>query len=98
MAEKIPSSVIDGSRPTRARMRWYSSAVRPCAAMSAGVTFARLPACGRRLGPGAGSFLRARVEDFFDVGAMPVDLVSLTHEVRFGRPRSRGRNHAACLK
>src|SRR5215468_2200772 len=73
IAEKIPSSVIDGSRPTRARMRWYSSAVRPCAAMSAGLTFARLAIFGRRLLFGAGSFLGARAEGFLDVFAIALE-------------------------
>src|SRR5262249_17423679 len=48
IAEKMPSSVTEGSRPTRARMRWYSSGLRPCAATNAGVIFAGFEACGRR--------------------------------------------------
>src|SRR5262252_8441891 len=73
IAEKIPSSVIDGSRPTRARTRWYSSAVRPCAAMRSGLIFARLAAFGRRLGFGAGSFLGARAAGFLDVFAIALE-------------------------
>src|SRR5689334_17371132 len=37
MAEKMPSSVMVGSRPISCRMRSYSSRVRPCAAISSGV-------------------------------------------------------------
>src|SRR5690606_39417384 len=37
MAEKMPSSVKVGSRPTSSRMRWYSSGFSPCAATSSGV-------------------------------------------------------------
>src|SRR5712691_4393283 len=37
MAEKMPSSVSEGSRPMSLRMRRYSSGLRPCAATSAGV-------------------------------------------------------------
>ena len=37
IAEKMPSSVKLGSRPIRSRMRWYSSGLRPCSAISAGV-------------------------------------------------------------
>src|ERR1700730_1171125 len=37
MAEKMPSSVSEGSRPMSLRMRWYSSGLRPWAATSAGV-------------------------------------------------------------
>jgi hypothetical protein len=44
MAEKIPSSVRLGVRLIKALMRSYSSAVRPCAAASAGVTLASRPA------------------------------------------------------
>src|SRR5689334_1216303 len=33
----MPSSVKLGSRPTRSRMRWYSSSFSPCAATSSGV-------------------------------------------------------------
>ena len=68
IAEKIPSSVMDGSRPTRARMRWYSSAVRPCAAMRSGLIFARLAAFDRRLVFGANGFLGARAEGFLAEG------------------------------
>src|SRR5712691_4033115 len=39
MAEKMPSSVIEGSRPISPTMRRYSSGVRPCAATSAGLIF-----------------------------------------------------------
>src|SRR5580658_2075503 len=34
----MPSSVKLGSRPRMSLMRWYSSGVRPCLAMSSGVT------------------------------------------------------------
>src|SRR5690606_25631721 len=37
IAEKMPSSVKLGSRPISARMRSYSSGLRPCAAISSGV-------------------------------------------------------------
>src|SRR6478735_5266228 len=37
IAEKMPSSVKLGSRPIKSRMRWYSSGLRPCSAISAGV-------------------------------------------------------------
>jgi hypothetical protein len=37
MAEKMPSSVKLGSRPIRSRMRWYSSGLRPWAAIRSGV-------------------------------------------------------------
>src|SRR5690606_35374521 len=37
IAEKMPSSVKLGSRPIRSRMRWYSSGLRPCEAISSGV-------------------------------------------------------------
>src|SRR5207244_4299227 len=37
IAEKMPSSVIVGSRPISCRMRWYSSGLRPCSATSSGV-------------------------------------------------------------
>src|SRR5262249_19659713 len=57
IAEKMPSSVMDGSRPMSATMRWYSSAVSPCAATSAVEIFARLLL--RAFGLGAGRVLRA---------------------------------------
>src|SRR5262245_59988734 len=66
----------DGSRATSARMRWYSSGLRPCAATSAGVIFARLAVFGRRLFGlalalrAAGSFLLGRAGGFLDVLAM----------------------------
>src|SRR5260370_39770179 len=41
IAEKMPSSGMDGSRPMSARMRWYSSAVSPRAATSGELLFAR---------------------------------------------------------
>src|SRR5436305_3529863 len=37
IAEKMPSSVIVGSRPISCRMRSYSSGLRPCSATSSGV-------------------------------------------------------------
>src|ERR1043165_1588574 len=37
IAEKMPSSVMVGSRPISWRMRWYSSGLRPCSATSSGV-------------------------------------------------------------
>src|SRR4249920_933699 len=37
IAEKMPSSVSDGSRPISFKMRSYSSGLRPCSAISAGV-------------------------------------------------------------
>src|SRR5215470_3920396 len=37
IAEKMPSSVSEGSRPMSLRIRRYSSGLRPCAATSAGV-------------------------------------------------------------
>src|SRR5262245_49061222 len=49
MTEKMPSSVRFGSRPMMPRMRWYSSAVRPCSAMRLGVIwliFCRSALCG----------------------------------------------------
>src|SRR5215510_5143323 len=75
IAEKMPSSVSEGSRPTSARMRWYSSGLRPCAATSAGVIFAALAAFGRRfveraLALRAGRFLLVRAGGFLDVLAM----------------------------
>src|SRR5262245_5080551 len=79
IAEKIPSSVIDGSRPTRARMRWYSSAVRPCAAMRSGLIFAHLAIFGRCLVFGAGGFLGGRAEDFLDVLAIGFREASLEY-------------------
>src|ERR1051325_10507025 len=39
MAEKMPSSVMVGSRPINCRMRSYSSGLRPCSATSSGVIF-----------------------------------------------------------
>src|SRR5258705_1974988 len=42
IAEKMPSSVIEGARPISFRMRSYSSGLRPCSAMSCGVTFGSL--------------------------------------------------------
>src|ERR1700733_15210369 len=42
IAEKMPSSVIDGSRPISLRMRSYSSGLRPCSATSSGVTLGSL--------------------------------------------------------
>src|SRR4051794_5563109 len=38
IAEKMPSSVIDGARPISLRMRSYSSGLKPCSATSCGVT------------------------------------------------------------
>src|SRR3954466_4329956 len=38
IAEKMPSSVIEGARPISFRMRSYSSGLRPCSATSCGVT------------------------------------------------------------
>src|SRR5262245_60982617 len=40
MAEKMPSSVSDGSRPMSFKTRSYSSGLRPCAATSAALIFA----------------------------------------------------------
>src|SRR6202035_4875353 len=37
IAEKMPSSVMVGSRPISSRMRSYSSGLRPCSATSCGV-------------------------------------------------------------
>src|SRR4051812_32059091 len=37
IAEKMPSSVMVGSRPISCRMRSYSSGLRPCSATSSGV-------------------------------------------------------------
>src|SRR5436305_1217499 len=71
IAEKMPSSVIEGSRPMSARMRWYSSAVSPCAAISAGLIFAGLLLRG--FGLCAGSALRARAECFVVVLAIAAD-------------------------
>src|ERR1700690_1419557 len=42
IAEKMPSSVSDGSRPIRSRTRWYSSGLRPCSATSSGVILGSL--------------------------------------------------------
>src|SRR3954454_11969481 len=42
IAEKIPSSVMVGSRPINCRMRSYSSGLRPCSATSSGVIFGSL--------------------------------------------------------
>src|ERR1041384_5633880 len=42
IAEKMPSSVIVGSRPISCRMRSYSSGLRPCSATSSGVIFGSL--------------------------------------------------------
>src|ERR1700688_1682857 len=42
IAEKMPSSVMEGSRPISFRMRSYSSGLRPCSAMSCGVTLGSL--------------------------------------------------------
>src|SRR5262245_42539488 len=76
IAEKMPSSVSEGSRPTSARMRWYSSGLRPCAATSAGVIFARLAVFGRCLVEralalrAAGGFFPFRTGDFLEVLAM----------------------------
>src|SRR5882724_7351259 len=39
MAEKMPSSVSEGSRPMSLRTRSYSSGLRPCAATSAALIF-----------------------------------------------------------
>src|SRR5215471_4592234 len=68
MAEKMQSSVIEGSRPTSARMRRYSSGVSPCAATSAGLIFA-LEAFERDLALHAGCLL-ARADGFLDVFAI----------------------------
>ena len=59
MAEKMPSSVIDGSRPISARIRSYSSGLRPCSATSSGVTLGSL---GIITNPIALSHLLAQVE------------------------------------
>src|ERR1700753_1053912 len=40
ITEKMPSSVIEGSRPMISRIRSYSSLVRPCSAMVFGVILA----------------------------------------------------------
>src|SRR5262249_22374566 len=48
IAEKMPSSVSEGSRPMSLRMRRYSSGLRPCAATSAGGI---LLGAGPRLAP-----------------------------------------------
>src|SRR5262245_18394688 len=68
LAEKMPSSVIEGSRPTSSRMRRYSSGVSPCAATSAGLIFA-LEAfeCGLALCAGC---LLALADGFLDVFAI----------------------------
>src|SRR6185312_16488671 len=42
IAEKMPSSVSDGSRPIRSSTRLYSSAFNPCSATSSGVIFGSL--------------------------------------------------------
>src|SRR5919205_3142760 len=49
IAEKMPSSVTDGARPTRSSTRWYSSGLSPCAATSSGVIFGSSPAGERAL-------------------------------------------------
>src|SRR5580765_7383172 len=46
IAEKMPSSVIDGSRPINFRIRSYSSGLSPCAATSSGVTLGSLGIMG----------------------------------------------------
>src|SRR5262249_8420278 len=68
IAEKMPSSVIDGSRPMSTRMRWYSSALSPCAATSDGEIFARLVL--RAFGLRAGRVLRTRAGRFVVVLAI----------------------------
>src|SRR3954453_6443012 len=50
MAEKMPSSVIEGSRPMRSSTRWYSSGLSPCAAISWGVVSGFPPPLGFPLG------------------------------------------------
>src|ERR1700681_2953150 len=50
MAEKMPSSVIDGSRPISLRMRSYSSGLRPCSATSSGVILGSLGIITRPMG------------------------------------------------
>src|SRR5581483_3480665 len=42
IAEKMPSSVNDGSRPIRSSTRLYSSGLSPCSATSSGVIFGSL--------------------------------------------------------
>src|SRR5260221_5970758 len=49
IAEKMPSSVIVGSRPMRSRIRRYSSGLRPCSATSSGVMRGSLGITGGRL-------------------------------------------------
>src|SRR5262249_51113861 len=78
MAEKMPSSVIDGSRPTSARMRCCSSGVSPCAATSAGLIFARLAAFGRGLALRAAGCLIARADGFLDVFAIVLNVIAGT--------------------
>src|SRR5262249_16134392 len=56
------------SRPMSTRMRWYSSALSPCAATSAGEIFARLVL--RAFGLRAGRVLRARAGRFVVVLAI----------------------------
>src|SRR5476651_1841890 len=48
IAEKMPSSVSDGSRPIRSSTRLYSSGLRPCSATSSGVIFGELGITLRR--------------------------------------------------
>src|ERR1700693_6124438 len=49
IAEKMPSSVSDGSRPIRSSTRWYSSGLRPCSATSSGVILGSLEITLRHL-------------------------------------------------
>src|SRR5258705_7235230 len=92
MAEKMPSSVIEGSRPTRARMRWYSG-VRPCAATSAGLIFPRLADLERRLAFRVAGFWIARADGFLDVLAICASEAWMTLSIETDATR-----HAACLK
>ena len=76
IAEKMPSSVSEGSRPISPVRRWYSSGLRPCAATISGVT-TKAPARGAAaLGAG---FLRPAglVAAFRVVGGREPDLFAV---------------------
>jgi hypothetical protein len=91
MAEKMPSSVIEGSRPISFKTRSYSSGFRPCAATSAALIFGCFAGfdllAGRRryrfafwgafwVALRAAGFLNVRVVDLRDVLAIGLDVIA----------------------
>src|SRR5262249_19777674 len=87
IAEKMPSSVSDGGRPIKVRIRSYSSAFRPWAATSAGVigSGAAVTATNPTLQVAADSLSMRRCRERAKDADVTARSVYLDHEHRRGR-------------